>query len=56
MYVCMYVYTAARDREDARDGLEVSESTLMGGADDDIRRRIEKQKERENKKLDEKGR
>ena len=54
MYVCIYDDdTAARAREDARDGLDVPDATLMGGGDD-ISRKLQQRKEREAKKMGEK--
>jgi hypothetical protein len=50
------LHGAARDREDARDGLDVSQDFLMGGrggVDEDLKRRVTQRDSARRRKLDE---
>jgi len=50
------VVTASRAAEESRDGLDIDESRLMGGGDDDITARLQKIREHKERKADEKNR
>lgn len=51
-------HTAARARDEARDGLDVSESVLLGGGDerDEVRVRMERQQARQRERAGERDR
>lgn len=51
-------HTAARARDEARDGLDVSESVLLGGGDerDEVRVRMEREQARQRERAGERDR